>query len=144
MATVTCATDWYSGARSASSASTLPGRSATSSKWPAPIAAGAFHDHVRSRFQIDDHAAFPQHTAVVFAQNRPAAGCQHHAGLRRGFLDDRLFAIAEAVLAFHVEDPRDVRAGALLHQLIGVLEVEAQGRREFAADGRLAGSHHAY
>ena len=108
------------------------------------VAAGAFDEQVRACLQIDDHAAF-LHRTTVFRPQHGAAACRQHRARHFGRrLDGKLLAVAKAALAFLVEYPRDVHAGAFLHQLIGVAKLESKQFGQVAADGSLAHRHHAH
>ena len=89
-------------------------------------------------------------TAVGFDQRAglgihegAAAGAQHEIAVLEQAGDDARFAGAEIGLAVRGEDVLDGHAGGRLDLVVAVDEVAAEPAGEAAADGGLAGAHHA-
>src|SRR5690606_40719768 len=91
--------------------------------------------------QIDHEPAAPQVLAVVFIQDGATAGGQHDVVEFAQVTDGVALAHPEAGLALDIENPRDVGAGALLDDLVGVVKGQAQFVSEQATDSGLACSH---
>jgi hypothetical protein len=79
--------------------------------------------------------------AVVGVQHGAAAGRQHQPVPGGELGDDLLLALAEAGLAFLLEDEGDVHAGALLDLVVGVGERHAAQLGQPPAHGGLARAH---
>ena len=81
---------------------------------------------------------------TIFVADHRAAACRKHNVIAfRQVADDRRFTPAKTVLAFFLEDKRNVDARAALDLVIAVDELEVQGTSQLPADGRLACAHRA-
>ena len=95
------------------------------------------------RVEPDHETARTQHAPVRFAQHRTAAGGQHDAAAGRELGECRRLALAEAGLAFEIEDEADRGAGMRLDLMIEVVERHAEQLGDVTPDRRLAGAHRA-
>ena len=92
------------------------------------VAFGAVDEKIDGALEVQDRPPVPQSRPVVFAQHRAAAGREDDAVARAQLVDDLLLAVAEALFALQFEDPRDVRPGAFLDDLVGVEELQPETR----------------
>src|SRR5262249_46328837 len=93
--------------------------------------------------QVDHGAARRKTAAVLGIEHGAATSGEHHVLHRGEFLQHLRFAGAKARLPFNVEDERHGHAAAALDLVVAVDETQFQPPREQAADGALAGAHHA-
>src|SRR5690606_23381773 len=91
--------------------------------------------------QVDDRAGAREAPAGGRIEHRAPAGRDDDASVGRQLGEALALALAEAGLAFLLEDERDVDPGAPLDLRVAVVEAASEGLRELAADGGLAGAH---
>ncbi len=72
--------------------------------------------------QIDDVACIPQALAVLRPEHGAAAGGENAGKTFRQIMDDRLFDVAESVLALTLEKIANRAAQALLDHVVGIGE----------------------
>src|SRR5262245_37945806 len=91
--------------------------------------------------QIDDAPARRQVLAILWREDRAAAGRDHDLIELSEGVDHLAFALAETRLAFLLENVGDIDTGAPLDLHVTIVEVETQRTRECTADGGLARAH---
>lgn len=96
-----------------------------------------------SRSQIDTVTAVAQRGSVVQAQNRAATGCQDACASLDQFGEHLGFHVPETFLAITLEETADVRAQALLDDLIHVYQGHAEPASKVAPDGGFTATGHA-
>src|SRR5690606_5840731 len=77
-------------------------------------------------------------------QHGAPAGGQHDAAALRAVIQRRRLALAEAAFALDLENDRHADTAARFQLVVQVDELAPQRARQAAADGRLAGAHHAH
>src|SRR5256714_15386649 len=87
--------------------------------------------------QVHHAAALGEAAAVLRQQYRAAPGSEHDARQQRERLDRLALALAEAGLAFLLEDERDVDPGAPPDLRIAAVEGQSESASQVAPHGRL-------
>ena len=90
--------------------------------------------------QIDDVACIPQAPAVLRPEHGATAGGENTGKTFRQIMNDRLFDVAESVLALTLEKIANRAAQALLDHVIGIGEWKVQPPGQLAPDSGLAGA----
>jgi len=88
------------------------------------VPGNALEENLLTGSEQDDEADLPQEFAVFLPKNRAAAGGNDAAIQVRQRLKNTLLYFAKVIFTLKREDRRDIKAGALHHERIGIDELK--------------------
>jgi hypothetical protein len=110
---------------------------------PVLVVTRALQNILHAGAQVHHRAACIQVGSVLRIENRPAAGSQHDALLRRQVANHFRFPPAETFLPFDFKNPRNRCTGTRFDLMVGINETLVQFLGQSASDSGFAGAHQA-